>query len=172
MKRIRSHSHQKSTAILCAVGLRSLSRSYQDLINAEGNRTPKLLTAWKDHNLPERLSLIKFRFTLIGISLYAYSLAVQLPPLNGQYVRKGRSTLQPGVNNSLTLNSNLCRKRQLNLGRTSLAKRKALHRKKRIQRKKHGKVKDADSPVHRAGLLLCHCLNFGLGLQNPQYLYP
>jgi hypothetical protein len=115
--------------------------------------TPNLTTAWKGHNMPEGLALIKFRFSLIGISLSTYCLAVQLPLLKGQHVRKGRNTLQPWVNNSLTLNLNLCRKRQLNLGRISLVKRKAQHRRKRIQGKKHGKVKDAESPVHRAGLL-------------------
>jgi hypothetical protein len=36
----------------------------------------------------ERLTLIKFRFTLIGISLFTYSLAVQLLLLKGQHVRK------------------------------------------------------------------------------------
>jgi hypothetical protein len=41
----------------------------------------------------------------------------------------------------------------LNLGRISLLKRKVPLRRKRIQRKKHVKVKDAKSPVHRAGLL-------------------
>jgi hypothetical protein len=35
----------------------------------------------------------------------------------------------------------VCRKRQLNPGRISLLKRKAQHRRKRIQRKKHGKLK-------------------------------
>jgi hypothetical protein len=54
---------------------------------------------------------------------------------------------------SLTLNLIVCRKRQLNPGRISLLKRKAQHRKKRIQRKKHGKVSNAESPVHSAGLL-------------------
>ena len=126
--------------------------------------TPNLTTGWKGHNMPERLTLIKFRFTLLGISLFTYSQAVQLPLLKGHHLRKSRNTLQPLVNNSLTINLNLCRKRQLNLGRISLVKRKAQHRRKRIQRKKHGKVKDAESPVHRAGLFLCRCLNFGLGL--------
>jgi hypothetical protein len=102
---------------------------------------------------PPTLRRRKFRFTLIGISLFTYSLAVQLPLLKEQHVRKGRNTLQPSVNNSLTLNLNLCRKRQLNQRRISLLKRKAQHRRKRIQRKKHGKVKDAECPVHRAGLL-------------------
>lgn len=56
-------------------------------------------------------------------------------------MEEGRNTLQPWVNNSLTLNLIVCRKRQLNLGRISLLKRKAQHRRKQIQRKKHGKVK-------------------------------
>jgi hypothetical protein len=38
--------------------------------------------------MPERLTLIKFRFTLIGVSLFTYGLAVQLPLLKGQHVRK------------------------------------------------------------------------------------
>jgi len=84
--------------------------------------------------------------------LFTNTIAIKLPLLKGEHVRKGRNTLQPRVNNSLTLNLNLCQKRQLNPGRISLVKRKAQHRRKRIQRKKHGKVKDAGSPVYRAGL--------------------
>jgi hypothetical protein len=34
-------------------------------------------------------------FTLIGISLFTYSLAVELPLLKGQHVRTERNTLQP-----------------------------------------------------------------------------
>jgi hypothetical protein len=49
--------------------------------------------------------------------------------------------MQPGINNSLTLNLIVCLKRQLNLKRISLPRRKAPHRRKQIQRKKHGKVK-------------------------------
>jgi hypothetical protein len=45
--------------------------------------------------MSEPLTLIKFQFTLIGISLFTYSLAVQLPLLKAQHVRKGRNTLQP-----------------------------------------------------------------------------
>ncbi len=45
--------------------------------------------------LPYRLNLIKFRFTLIAISLSTYSLVVQLPLLKEQQVKKGRNTLQP-----------------------------------------------------------------------------
>jgi hypothetical protein len=55
--------------------------------------------------------------------------------------------LQPSVNNSLTLNLNLCRKKQLNPGRISLLKRKAQHKEKQRQRRKAVKVKDAESPV-------------------------
>ena len=73
--------------------------------------------------------------------MFTYILAVQLPLLKEQHGRTGRNTLQPGVNNSLTLNLIVCRKRQQNPGRISLLKRKAQHRRKRIQRKKHGKVK-------------------------------
>ena len=47
------------------------------------------------NNMPERLTLINIVFTLIGISLFTYSLAVQLPLLKGQHERRGRSTLQP-----------------------------------------------------------------------------
>jgi hypothetical protein len=54
--------------------------------------------------------------------------------------KKGRNTLQPWVTNSLTLNLIVCQKRQLNQERISLLKRKAQHRRKRIQRKKQGKV--------------------------------
>ncbi|OLY93487.1 hypothetical protein BUE76_17555 [Cnuella takakiae] len=78
---------------------------------------------------------------LISLSLFTYMLAVQLPLRKVQHGRTGRNTLQPGVNDSLTLNFIVCRTRQLNPGRISLLKRKAQHRRKRIQRKKHGKVK-------------------------------
>lgn len=44
-------------------------------------------------NMPERLTLLKFWVTLIGISLFIYRLAVQLPFLNEQPVKKGRNTL-------------------------------------------------------------------------------
>jgi hypothetical protein len=44
-------------------------------------------------------------------------------------------------NNSLTLNLIVCRKRKLNPGRISLQKRKAQHREKLIQRKKHANIK-------------------------------
>jgi hypothetical protein len=106
------------------------------------------------------MALIKFRFIFIGISLFTYSLAVQLPLLKEQHVRMGRNMLQPRVNNSLTLNLNLCRKRQQNPGKISLVKRKAQHRGKQIQRKKHGKVKEAGSPVHRTGLLFMPLFEF------------
>jgi hypothetical protein len=45
------------------------------------------------------------------------------------------------VNYSLILNLNPCQKRQLNLGRISLLKRKVLRRRKQILRKKHAKDK-------------------------------
>ena len=68
--------------------------------------------------------------------------------------KNGRNTLQPWVNNSLTLNLIVCRKRQLNLGRISLLKRKAQHRRKRIQRKKHGKVKTQSARFTAPGFFL------------------
>jgi hypothetical protein len=43
--------------------------------------------------------------------------------------------------NSLTLNLIVCQKRTLNPGRISLQKRKAQHRRKRIQRKNYAKTK-------------------------------
>jgi hypothetical protein len=114
--------------------------------------------------------LIKFRFTDIGISLSTYTLAVQLPLLKRQHVRTGRNTLQPRVNNSLILNLNLCRKRKLNPERISLLKRKAQHRKKRIQRKKHdAKVKNTESPVHRAGFLFTPLLEFWFRTMAPGF---
>lgn len=64
----------------------------------------------------------------------------------------------------LTLYVNLCRKKQLNLGRISLLKRKAQHKRKRIQRKKDAKIKETESPVYRAGLFLCRCLSADFGL--------
>lgn len=115
--------------------------------------------------------LIKFRFTIIGISLFTYNLAVKLPLLKEQYVRKGENTLQPRVNNSLTLNLKLCRKRQLNLGRISQLKRKAQHKRKRIQRKKRGKVKDTESPVHRAGLLFMPLFEFRFRALHQVFLF-
>jgi len=75
-----------------------------------------------------------------GIYLFTYFLAVLLPLLKRLDGRTGRS-LQPGLNNLLTLNLIVCRKRQLNLKRISLLKRKAQHRRKRLQRKKHAKFK-------------------------------
>ena len=42
------------------------------------------------NNMPERLTLINIVFTLIGISLFTYSLAVQLPLLKGQHERDGK----------------------------------------------------------------------------------
>ena len=78
-------------------------------------------------------------------------LAVRLPLLKRPDGRTGRS-LQPGLNNLLTLNLIVCRKRQLNLKRISLLKRKAQHRRKRLQRKKDAKL-NAESPVHSTGIL-------------------
>jgi len=72
-----------------------------------------------------------------------------LPLLKGQHGRTGRNKLQSRVNNSLTLKLNLCRKRQLNLERISLLKRKAQHRRKRIQRKKHAKDKSGEPGSQR-----------------------
>ena len=104
-------------------------------------------------NMPKRLTLIKYSFySYRHIFVYLYS-AVQLPLLIGQHGRTGRNTLQPWVNNSLTLNLIVCRKRQLNPGRISLLKRKAQHRRKRIQRKKHDNLKTQREPVHSTGLL-------------------
>lgn len=77
-----------------------------------------------------------------------------MPLLKGQHERTGRNTLQPWVNNSLTLNLIVCRKRQLNLERISLLKRKAQHRRKRIQRKKHGEVKTQGARFIAPGLFL------------------
>jgi hypothetical protein len=83
--------------------------------------------------------------------LFRYSLAVELPlPDN----TKGMQESAAIKNNSLTLNLILCRKKQLNLKRISLLKRKAPHKRKRIPRKKHDKIKDFESPVHRAGLFI------------------
>jgi hypothetical protein len=105
--------------------------------------------------------MIKFRFTVIRISLITHTRAAQLPLLKRQHAGTGRNTLQPRVSNSLNLNLNLCRKRKLNPERIRLLKRKAQHRKKRIQRKKQdAKVKNTESPVHRAGLLFTPLLEF------------
>ena len=98
--------------------------------------------------LPGRLNMIKFR-TLIFVYLQS---GCTVAFSERTTLRKGRNTLQPWVNNSLILNLNWCQKKQLNPGRISLLKRKAPHRRKRIQRKKHGKVNNAESPVQRAGL--------------------
>ena len=94
----------------------------------------------KANNTPEQLTLIKYRIYPNGISLFAYSLAVQLLLLKGQ-LKNGKTYSAAISNNSLTLNLIVCRKRQLNPGRISLLKRKAQHRRKLIQRKKHGKFK-------------------------------
>ncbi len=79
-----------------------------------------------------------------------------MPLLKGQHERTGRNTLQLWVNNSLTLNLIVCRKRQLNLGRISLLKGKAQHRRKQIQRKKHGKAKMQRARFTAPGFFLPH----------------
>ena len=122
--------------------------------------------------MPERLTLIKYRIYPSGISLVTYSLAVQLLPLKGQHGRTVRNTLQPWVNNSLTLNWIVWRKRQLNLGRISLLKRKAQHRRKRIQRKKHGKVKTQRARFTAPGFFLLRCWCFVLRLLAPSFPHP
>ena len=93
-------------------------------------------------------------FILIGISLFTYILAVQLPLLKEQHGRTERNTLQPWVNNSLNLNLFVCRKRQLNQRRISLLKRKAQHRRKQIQRKKRGKIKTQRARLKALGFFL------------------
>jgi hypothetical protein len=55
--------------------------------------------------------------------------------------KREKITLQPFVNNSLTLNLIVCLKRTQNPGRISLQKRKAQHRRRLIQRKKHAEIK-------------------------------
>ena len=103
--------------------------------------------------MAKRLFLIKFRFTLIVLSLPTYILAIQQPFLKRIHQGKGRNKMWPWVNKSfITLKLKLCRKKQLNLGRISLLKRKAQHKRKRIQRKKDAKIKETESPVHRARL--------------------
>ena len=103
-------------------------------------------------------SHLKVHFTLIGISLSIYNLAVQLL-LFKRMGKRERNTMQPWVNNSLTLNLDLCRKRQLSPGRISRHKRKVQHKRRRIQRKKPGKSKMPDARFKsRAFLRLC--LNF------------
>ncbi len=77
-----------------------------------------------------------------------------MPLLKGQHERTGRNTLQPWVNNSQTLNLIVCRKRQQNPGRISLLKRKAQHKRKRIQRRKHGKVKTQRARFTTPGFFL------------------
>lgn len=92
--------------------------------------------------------------------MFTYSLTVLLPLVKEQLARRGRSSLQLIINNSLILNLIVCQKKQLTLGRISLLKRKAQHRRKRIQRKKHGKVKNSEGPVHSTGLLFTPLLKF------------
>ncbi len=67
--------------------------------------------------------------------------------------KREENTLPPLVNNSQTLNLIVCRKRKLNPGRISLQKRKAQHRGRQIQRKKHAKIK-AQIARLTAGLLI------------------
>ena len=96
---------------------------------------------------------VQFSLRNAGISdiyLFTYILTVRLPLLKRLDGRTGRS-LQPGLNNLPTLNLIVCRKRQLNLKRISLLKRKAQRRGKRLQRKKHASS-NAESPVHSTGL--------------------
>ena len=75
-------------------------------------------------------------FTLIGISLFSYSLAVQLPLLKGQHGRTGRNTLQPWVNNSLTSKFNFMSKKK-----AEPKKNKPTQKKSSAQRKADPKKK-------------------------------
>ena len=122
----------------------------------------------KVYNMPEQLTLIKYRIYPYR-HIFTYSLAVYLPLLKGQHGRTGRNKLQPWINNSLTLKLNLCRKRQLNLERISLLKRKVQHRRKRIQRKKHAKVKMQKARFNAPGFFLRRCWCFNLILLAPSF---
>ena len=127
-----------------------------------------LLPPWvKNSFCPSYWPWSNILFTLIGISLFSYSLAVQLPLLKRQHGRTGRNTLQPWVNNLLTLNLILCRKKTLNLRRISLLKRKAQHKGKRIQRKKHVRVKMQIARFTAPGFFLRRSWCFGLRLLPP-----
>jgi hypothetical protein len=67
--------------------------------------------------------------TIIGISLFTYG------------KQRWEEISCSHKYNSLTLNLIVCQKRTLNPGRISLQKRKAQHRRKRIQRKNYAKTK-------------------------------
>ena len=109
-------------------------------------------------------------FTLIGISLPTFSLAVKLPFLKGQDGRTERNILHPWVINSLTLNLILCRKSQPNRKRISLLKRKAPHRRKRIQRKRHAKIKTKWARLSTPGFFYAISLSVGV-LSNWNDIY-
>jgi hypothetical protein len=82
--------------------------------------------------MPDLLTLIEnIISTIIGISLFTY----------GTTWKNGKKYPAAINNNSLTLNLIVCRKRRLNPGRISPQKRKAQHKGKRIQRKKHARSK-------------------------------
>ena len=114
--------------------------------------------------MPYQLTLIKYCIYPYRHIFAQFIKAVQSPLLKGQYGRTGRNTLQPRVNNSLTLNLILCRTRQPNLKRISLLKRKAQHRRKRIQRKKHANLKMQKARFTEPGFFLNRCWCFGLRL--------
>jgi hypothetical protein len=52
-------------------------------------------TTRKENNMPERVTLIKFRFTLIVLSLPTYILAIQQPFLKRIHQGKGRNKMWP-----------------------------------------------------------------------------
>ena len=82
--------------------------------------------------------------TIIGISLFTYG------------KQKWEEISCSHKYNSLTLNLIVCQKRTLNPGRISLQKRKAQHRRKRIQRKNYAKTKMQRARL-TAGFLFCPC---------------
>ncbi len=127
----------------------------------------------KVYHMPERLTLIEYRiYPYRHIFVYLYS-GCTVAVSKVQHGRTVRNTLQPWVNNSLTLNLIVCRKRQLNLGRISLLKRKAQHRRKRIQRKKHGKVKAPRARFTAPGFFLpTRVSRSGLAVWSSVHTFP
>ena len=135
---------------------------------------PAIAAVSEESILPKWLTLIKyhiypFRPYICLVIVWLYSCRFWKDNMEEREL----NTLQPWVNNSLTLNLIVCRKRQLNLGRISLLKRKAQlrrklnpgrisllkrkaqHKGKRIQRKKHAKVKKCREPGSQRRASFC-----------------
>jgi hypothetical protein len=86
--------------------------------------------------MPERLTLFKYPYALISISLFTYILDVQLPLLKGQPGRTGKNTVQPWITNSLTFKFNCMPKKTAQPRKNKPTKKKSSAQKKADPKKK------------------------------------